>query len=155
MKIVNASWNSTVAIKRYKKYTFTKVKWDLSNCSQFHNLLEIGSKFAGRYPYKSRQVEVCQQRPVLRLVYLKQENACSQMYMDSNCLKNLAAKFSSLETNCQTMTCRSQAVNLTWTSLSNHYLLASPAVPAVYLQELNQLLQWMESWGYQTAVPGS
>ena len=63
----------------------------------FHNLLEIGSKFAGRYPHKNTQVEVCQQRPVLRLVYLKQENACSQMHMDSNCLKNLAAEFFKFE----------------------------------------------------------
>ena len=36
----------------------------------FHNLLEIGSKFAGRYPHNIMQVDVCQQRPVLRLVYL-------------------------------------------------------------------------------------
>ena len=59
----------------------------------FHNLLKIGSKVAGRYPHKSTQDEVCLQRPILRLVYLKQENAYSQMHMDSNCLKNLAAKF--------------------------------------------------------------
>ena len=36
----------------------------------FHNLLEIGSKFAGRYPDNIMQVDVCRQRPVLRLVYL-------------------------------------------------------------------------------------
>ena len=71
----------------------------------FHYLLEIGSKFAGRYPHNVMQVDVCQQRPVLRLVIFKKENACSQIYVDPNSVKNL--------TNRQTMTCKSQAVKMT------------------------------------------
>jgi len=39
------------------------------------------------------QIDVGQQRPVFRLVYLSQENTCSQMYVDPNSVKNLAAKF--------------------------------------------------------------
>ena len=52
----------------------------------FHNLLETGGKFAGRYPHNIMQVGVCQQRPVLRLIF-KEENACSQIYVDPNSVK--------------------------------------------------------------------
>ena len=48
----------------------TKVNEIVQLFTIFHNLLEIGSKFAGRYPHNIMQVDVCQQRPILRLVYL-------------------------------------------------------------------------------------
>jgi len=89
-----------------------------------HNL-EIASKFAGGYHagwcHKSIQVGViraCRLVSVSKDLFFdvfifKQKNACSQMYVDPNSVKNFAESFSSLETNCQTMACRSQAVNLT------------------------------------------
>ena len=49
----------------------TKVNETCATVHNFHNLLEIESRFAGRYPHNIMQVDVCQQRPVVRLVYLK------------------------------------------------------------------------------------